>query len=166
MNLSWFVIPATDIAQRSDSINPIWWISPVVAIVGWLVFRHFQNERETRNEVRTHIAELKVLIEVTQAQCYRYYSKAGGDPTNADIGQDIRCKLKQAGFRAASLSQVLPGCNVVSQFIKFRQAASLKLDDMSRMPFETGDKLFEEVSNSGGQIIRGLDSAFHNRFRA
>ncbi len=142
----------------------LWWISPLVIIIGWFVVDKLSDRREARKEIRARVDGITNLVEQVQEHCYEYYSKAGSDPSIIGVGQSIRCKLKQIGVRIAVVNRGLPGLGLATQFIRFRQAASGKLDESSREAMESGHEIYDNISNTGAVLVALLESAFSRRF--
>ena len=142
-----------------------WWVAPVVLVVGWYVHHRLSVRRDIRKEVRDQIDALISLIEDVQDQCYKYYSCPGNDRDNVVLGQDIRCKVKQIGTRASNINNDLPGSALTSRAIRFRQAATLKLDDIGRPGLAVSDPLFENISTTGSALINALEGGFRSRFK-
>ena len=145
-------------------MSDYWWIGSIILVCGWFVLQHFNDGRETRKELRSQIGAVISLIEEVQRHCYEYYASPGGDPRIAKCGQDIRCKVKQIGTRVSNLNNQLPQFALTSRSVKFRKAATLKLDDCKRPALPSSDPIYEEISYAGGALISSLEGAFRSRF--
>ena len=143
-----------------------WWVLPVLIVCGWFVVRHFNSASETRKEVRSQIDEVTSLIEEVQKHCYEYYASGGDDPAIAKCGQNIRCNVKQIGARVSMINNQLPQFALRTRSVKFRQAASFRLDDIRRPALPSSDPIYEEISNAGAALINALEGAFRSRFRS
>jgi hypothetical protein len=113
----------------------------------------------------SEIDALHKQVELIQERCFRYYGMPGKSQEALNLARDIRLKIKQAATRTSRLNLRLPESGAMSNFVRFRQAATIELDDQSRSPLANDDPLFDKIAESGMNLIKAIRDTFEVRFK-
>lgn len=120
---------------------------------------------DSRKEDRAAIDAITGLVDQVESLCYQYYSVDADDAKAKESAQRIRALVQQIGRKTNILSHKYPDHHLTSLMVKFRQAATSQLDDVSRKALLHTDQIFEQISASGRRLVDEFESIFCRDYR-